>query len=201
MSFLRSSSTARFFAGLFVTAGLYAYFTRSVPVLTLQMDDEPAPGPISGIHVSLKQKSTSPPTVIVHVINTNSDPVTFLSYGSPLDGLALQLGLLSITPDGAAAPLEIPTLEVQRKWPPLAESLVTIAPGESQQQDLVIKDTIVSPEDVGAKAIVQLRGKWQAVWGKAKEDISNEAMEKAGIADDAYSGQFLSNELEIEVTA
>ncbi|KAH7175441.1 hypothetical protein EDB81DRAFT_769825 [Dactylonectria macrodidyma] len=201
MSFLRSSSTARFFAGLFVTAGLYAYFTHSVPTLTLQMDDEPAPGPISGIRVSLKQKSTSPPTVIVQVTNTNSEPVTFLSYGSPLDGLAVQLGLLSITPDGAAVPLEIPILEVQRKWPPQAESLITIAPGQSQQQDLVIKDTIVSPEDVGARAIVQLKGKWQAVWGKAKEDISNEAMEKAGIADDAYSGLFLSNELEIEVTA
>lgn len=203
MSLLRTSSTARFFAGLFVTAGLFAYFTHSVPSLSLQlqMDDEPAPGPISGITVSLKQKSTSPPTIVVHVTNTNSDPVTFLSYASPLDGLALQLGLLSITPDGASTPLEIPTLEVQRKWPPEAESFVTFAPGESQQQDIVLKDTVVSPDDIGAKAIVQLKGKWQAVWGKAKEDISKEAMEKAGIADDAYSGGFMSNELEIEVTA
>ncbi|KAF7543437.1 hypothetical protein G7Z17_g10739 [Cylindrodendrum hubeiense] len=203
MSLVRTSSTARFFAGLFVTAGLFAYFTHSLPSLSLQlqMDDEPSPGPIAGITVSLTQKSTSPPTIIVHVTNTNSDPVTFLSYGSPLDGLALQLGLLSITPDGASTSLEVPTLEVQRKWPPDAESLITFAPGESQQQDIVIKNTVVPPDDIGAKAIVQLTGKWQAVWGKAKEDISKEAIEKAGIADDAYSGLFSSNELEIEVTA
>ncbi|KPM39606.1 hypothetical protein AK830_g6948 [Neonectria ditissima] len=200
MSFLRSSSAARFFIGLFITAGIFTYYTHSIPSL-FQMEDDPAPGPIAGIKVSLEQKTTSPPTVIVKVTNTNTEPATFLSYASPLDGLVLQLGLLSITPDGASAPLEIPRLEVQRKWPPAAESFITFAPGETQQQDIVLKEQIVSQESLGAKATVQLKGKWQAVWAKAKGDISNEALEKAGLAEDAYSGAFSSNELQFGVTA
>jgi hypothetical protein len=201
MSLLRTSSAARLFVGLFVTAGVFTYYINSLPPLTTQMDQEPAPGPIAGITVSLRQKSASPPTISVRVTNTNTGPVTFLSYGSPLDGLVLQLGLLSITPDGGSTPLDIPTLEVQRKWPPSLDSLITLAPNEAQQQDIVIKEDIVSPESVGAKATVQLKGTWQAVWGKAKEDISEESLNKAGIAEDAYSGEFLSNETEMVITS
>ncbi|KAH6894464.1 hypothetical protein B0T10DRAFT_480518 [Thelonectria olida] len=201
MSFLRTSSAARLFVGLFVTAGVFTYYINSSPPLSTQMDQEATPGPIAGITVSIKQKSASPPTISVRVANTNTDPVTFLSYGSPLDGLVLQLGLLSITPDGGSAPLDIPTLEVQRKWPPDLDSLITLAPKEAQQQDIVIKEGIVSPESVGAKATVQLKGKWQAVWGKAKEDISEESLNKAGIAEDAYSGDFSSNETEMVITS
>ncbi|KAK7424676.1 hypothetical protein QQX98_000252 [Neonectria punicea] len=200
MSFLRSSSAARFFIGLFITAGIFAYYTHSVPSF-LQMDDDPAPGPISGIEVSLKQKVVSPPTIVVEVTNTNAEPVTFLSYASPLDGLALQLCLLSITPSGATAPLEIPRLEVQRKWPPDAESLITFAPGETRQQEVVLKEQVISLDSIGPKPTVQLKGKWQAVWAKAKGDITKEALEKAGISEDAYSGIFASNELELKVTA
>lgn len=201
MSLLRTSSAARLFVGLFVTAGIFTYYMNSLPPLASPMDQEPSPGPIAGISVSVRQKSASPPTVSVRVTNTNPHPVTFLSYGSPLDGLVLQLGLLAITPDGGGAPLELPALEVQRKWPPDRDALITLAAGEGQQQDVVLREELVSPESVGAKATVQLRGRWQAVWGKAKEDIGDESVRKAGIAEDAYSGEFASNEAEIVVTS
>ncbi|KND89748.1 hypothetical protein TOPH_05682 [Tolypocladium ophioglossoides CBS 100239] len=57
--------------------------------------------PIANLAVTLQQTSTSPPTVRVSVANNNDHEVTILSYLSPLDQLALPLGLLSITPAGS----------------------------------------------------------------------------------------------------
>ncbi|KAI5464869.1 hypothetical protein BGZ63DRAFT_440188 [Mariannaea sp. PMI_226] len=198
MSLLRTSVATRIFVGLFITAGIFTYYLNSHPKISLNMDQSTT-SPLPGITVSLKQKSTSPPTISVMVSNKNAEPVTFLSYSSPLDELALQLGLFTIVSDGGRTPVDIPVVEIQRKWPPDSNSFITIAPGEGRQQDVVLKEVIVSPESVGSKATVQLNGKWQAVWGKAKESISKESLQKAGIAEDAYSGDFVSNKLDIVI--
>lgn len=197
MSAARSSSGLRVLVGLFVTIAFFTYFSSSDADLRLTMNDKTAARPIPGIDVSLKQTQTSPPTVTVKVTNTNSEPVTILQYASPLDGLALQLGLLSIVPDGASTPLEIPTLQVRRKWPPDAESLITIEPGQSQEQEIVLREPVVSEEDLGKKARVQLKGTWEAVWAKKKADITKESLNDVRGSKDVYSGKFLSNSLEI----
>lgn len=61
----------------------------------------------NNLEVSLSQApSTGNPSLSVTVKNTHpSTPLTLLTWDSPLDPLALQLGLVSVTPAGAPGPL------------------------------------------------------------------------------------------------
>lgn len=194
MAAQRSSSGFRIFIAFLCTLAFFTYYSREATEPQLQMDNG-GPNPIPGLSISLEQTKASPPTITVKVTNKNTEPVTILAYGSPLDGLALQLGLLSITPAGAAEPIEIAVVQVRRKWPPDMESLITIDAGQSQQQEIVLRDTVVEVEKLGGRAKVQLKGKWEAVWGKKRHDLSKEELESNK---GAHSGVYKSDVLEIK---
>lgn len=200
MGLSRGSSIALILA----TFILVAYYTStssssSSSSIVNMATSRAASGPIAGLDLSLEQKATAPPTITVTVKNNNDHPVTVLRYGSPLDALALQLGLLSVTPAGADAPLEIPVVQVRRMWPPKPDMLVTIAPGETATSDIVLKKPAVSPENLGGKASVVLKGQWDAVWSKVKEDISSESLKNIKDNDEVASGDYESKSLDITV--
>ena len=67
---------------------------------------------LSELKVSVRQASSSPPKLTIGVTNTHSSPVTIFTWDSPLDPLAVQLGLLSFTPEGQDSPINIPTIQV-----------------------------------------------------------------------------------------
>ncbi|KAJ9133256.1 hypothetical protein NKR23_g10887 [Pleurostoma richardsiae] len=158
--------------------------------------------PLSKLSVGLRQASLSPPTIAIRVINTHSAPVTILTWESPLDPLALQLGLLSITPAGADTPLDLPTIKVSRKVPPESDSLITLEPGQGAERDVVLTEPLVPLDklasDGGAKARVQCKGRWVSVWPSRLNDISEEALEKLGFGEKAMTGSFETEALEIE---
>ena len=156
-------------------------------------------GPISGLDISLSQTSTSPPKITVKVTNNNDGPATFLSYGSPLDKLALQLGLLSITPAGADSPLDLPIIQVRRVWPPTKDLLITIQAGGSDSNEIELKAPIITKEKVGSSAHVVLKGEWGAVWGKDKDDIDDSSLKDIGSSPDVSKGKYQSPELEISL--
>ncbi|CAM1502412.1 Fc.00g043960.m01.CDS01 [Cosmosporella sp. VM-42] len=200
MTVLRASPGSRIIIAVLITVGLLTYFTRTLPDFSHFMADDSASSPVAGLNVTLHQTSTLPPIISVKVTNTNPESVTVLSYASPLDGLALQLGLLSITPDGASAPLDIATVQVRRKWPPGPDSLITIDPGRSQEQEIELREPIVSMESLGKRVSVQLKGKWDAVWTKGRDEIDKSDFEQGKGAKDAYSGAFLSNSLDVTLS-
>ena len=200
MTVLRASPGSRIIIAILVTVGLVTFFTRALPDFSLYMADDSPSNPIPGLDVFVRQTSSSPPIISVKVTNTNTEPVTVLSYASPLDGLALQLGLLSITPEGAKAPLDIAKVQVRRKWPPGADALITIDAGRSQEQEIELREPIVSMESLGKKMNVQLKGKWDAVWTKGRDEISKSDFEQGKGAKDAFSGDFLSNSLDVEIS-
>ncbi|KAK5993659.1 hypothetical protein PT974_07094 [Cladobotryum mycophilum] len=154
--------------------------------------------PIPGLAISLQQASSSPPTITAIVTNKNSHPVTFAAYQSPFDSSIVQLGITSITPDGASAPIEYPTIMFGRMWPPPDQSIITIAPSASMKKDIVLKDPPVPLEELGKKATVVLQGRWMGVWAKAKEDVSKD--DWAGNTDEeSFSGEYTSDTLEITI--
>ncbi|PHH89740.1 hypothetical protein CDD83_5392 [Cordyceps sp. RAO-2017] len=158
-------------------------------------------GPIAGLDVSLRQSGTSPPTVTVSVTNRNRGPVTFLSYDSPLDSMALQLGLLSITPPGEAArPLELLTFEVSRIWPPPADALISLAAGGREENEISLEEPVVPMGEIPSKASVRMSGKWQAVWPCPKDEIGEDALENLHANTDVSTGNFVSNVLEVATT-
>lgn len=156
------------------------------------------------IEVSLSQApATTTPSLSVSVKNTHpSTPVTLLKWDSPLDPLALQLGLVSVTPAGAQAPIDMPAIKVSRAMPPGADSLVTLQTGESADSVVELRDTFV-PEDTWAqgKAKVSMKGPWAAVWpGLGKDDLLGD-LEKlsalGGGGDGVLTGEWESPMIEI----
>lgn len=156
---------------------------------------------LSDLHVSLRQSSSkSPPAVTVKVTNNSPKPVTILTWESPLDPLALQLGLVSITPAGAPGPLDIPTLKVSRKLPPGEDSLVSLAPGESRESEVVFKELLVPLEKVqGTKSSVKVKGRWGRVWLAPRDQLTQQAIAELGAEGGAVSGEFESEAVEIDV--
>ncbi|KKY36334.1 hypothetical protein UCDDA912_g03663 [Diaporthe ampelina] len=155
---------------------------------------------LSQLHVSLSQASKSPPAISIKVTNKSPSPVTILSWESPLDELALSLGLLSITPSGASEPLEIDRIMVSRKLPPSEKSLVSLAPGESRENQVVLKELLVPAEKLkGKKSAVEVKGRWMGVWPKTRDELSSDAIEKGAHGGGAVAGTFASDSIEIEV--
>ncbi|OTA08553.1 hypothetical protein A9Z42_0002510 [Trichoderma parareesei] len=155
--------------------------------------------PIDRLRVTIAQSKTSPPTITSTVFNGSPNPVTVLLYNSPLDTAAPTIGLLTITPDGSAQPLELPRVELRREWPPKPESLIQIGPSESQSADIVLKEFITS--QLGKKASVVLKGSWDMVWNKQKDDVTAEMLEQAQKQPnpDIFTGTFSTDSLEITI--
>ncbi|KAL6893056.1 hypothetical protein HDV57DRAFT_219320 [Trichoderma longibrachiatum] len=155
--------------------------------------------PIDRLRVTLQQTKTSPLTITSTVFNGNLYPVTLLLYRSPLDTAAPTIGLLTVTPDGSAQPLELPRLQLRREWPPKPESLVQIDPGESQSADIVLREFITS--QLEKKAFVVLKGTWDMVWRKAKGEVTVELLEQAEKQPDPdmFTGEFSTDSIEITV--
>lgn len=157
------------------------------------------------LEVRLSQASAAAtPSLSVSVKNTHpSTPLTLLKWDSPLDPLALQLGLVSVTAAEAAAPLDMPTIKISRAMPPGADSLVTLRPGESASSVVELRDTFV-PKDTWAKgkAKVNMKGRWAAVWpGLVKDELLGD-LEKlsalGGGGDGVLNGEWESPTIEVE---
>jgi hypothetical protein len=153
--------------------------------------------PIANLRVTIEQTSTSPLIITSTVVNDNEHPVTILLYNSPLDTAAPTIGLLTITPDGALGPLDLPKLQLRREWPPSPDSLIQLEPGASQAAEIVLKDFITS--QITKKASVVLKGHWDMVWNRQKDDITADMIEHAQLHPnpDMFTGGFATESLDI----
>jgi hypothetical protein len=120
------------------------------------------------------------------------------TWDSPLDPLAVQLGLLSFTPEGKDTPIDIPTIQVRRIMPPGDDAFVTIAPGQTEERDVLLKKPIVPLDQLQGKVTVVCKGEWKSVWPAKKEDISSESLRNPGSDDDAFKGSFESEPVTVE---
>lgn len=196
---LFASNSLRPLLGLIITIGLIAFLSPS-PVPAAKIPDSTPfrmPAAVRGLQVSLEQTSKSPPTLVVTVKNNNEGPVTVLTYGSPLDPLAPQLGMLHVTPEAETEPLRIAQLEIQRQWPPADDAVVEIAAGEKRELELTLKEPVIPMDLVLGKATAQLKGNWQAVWPTEKSAVNQAALEAGGAGEDALTGSFESNIIDI----
>lgn len=155
---------------------------------------------LSQLHVSLSQASNSPPTVSIKVTNNSPSTVTILSWDSPLDQLAFSLGLFRITPSDASEPLNIDRIMVNRKMPPSDDSLISLAPGESRENQVVFKEMLLPIEKLkGKKSKVEVQGRWMGVWPVSRDELSKEAIENGAHGGGAVAGTFASDTIDIEV--
>ncbi|RXG45609.1 hypothetical protein VDGE_02972 [Verticillium dahliae] len=167
------------------------------PVMAVSKDH---PNALSKLAVDIRQTATSPPTLAVKVTNNYDSPLTILTWESPLDPAAIALGLLSITPAGADKPLDLPIVQFRRVMPPEPDNLVTLQPGESRGQDLVLKEPAVPVGELGGKASIYIQGSWSSVWPTTADKLTPEELEKLQFGDSVLSGgEFKSDALEVTV--
>ncbi|GAW15140.1 hypothetical protein ANO14919_045490 [Xylariales sp. No.14919] len=153
---------------------------------------------LSALKVSVRQDSSEPRKLTIGVTNTHSSPATVFTWDSPLDPLAVQLGLLEFTPEGQDAPVNIPKIQVRRLMPPGDDAYITIEPGQTQERDVLLKKPMVPMDQLQGKVKVVCKGEWKSVWASKKEDISAEALKNTGADDAALKGNFESEPVEIE---
>lgn len=151
--------------------------------------------------ISVRLVSSDPPTLGLTVKNDNSVPVTIFTWDSPLDPLALSLGVLSVTPSGSSTKLHIPEIKVSRKFPPGEEALVELGPGQtSKENELVLKEMLGGKElreRQVEKASVQCKGEWRAVWATTRKELDQESIERMGTDEKAATGEFQSDAFEL----
>ncbi|PTB69556.1 hypothetical protein BBK36DRAFT_1110503 [Trichoderma citrinoviride] len=157
----------------------------------------PSSDPLAGLNVSISQGTTSPPSIVATVKNNNPHPVTIAPYQSPFDGLLLEQGNLF------TKPLDYPTIALKRAWPPPADSLVTLGPGESRTAEIVLRHPVPLQQLAGgggggSVATVKLRGQWMSVWRRAREEIGEADWDDVSNPDE-FSGLYESNSLEIRI--
>lgn len=152
---------------------------------------------LSKLKVRIHQTSTSPPTVTLSVTNDHTSPLTVLRWNTPLDPLALAVGVLSVTPEGEDAPLELDLIALRRLMPPPADDIVTIQPGESREQEVVLRETALPFDRLGKTPRVAAKGKWQVVWPTTADKLSEETLEKLQFGDGVLSGDFETEAIEV----
>lgn len=165
-----------------------------------QQQNHPAGAVLSNLAVRIRQASTSPPTLALEVTNNHDAPLTILRWKTPLDPLAIQLGVLSITPEGKSEPLELPTVELRRIMPPPPQDLITLQPGERREQEVVMKEPIVPLDQLGKTARVAVKGKWQTVWPTTADKLSQETLEKLQFGDGVLTGEFESEAVDVTIS-
>ena len=126
-----------------------------------------------------------PPTVTIVLTVTNTSQVTSYTlfvWSSPLDPLAVQLGLLSATTIGDnrdPAPLPTQPIMLKRATPPASDAYLTLAPGESASHEAVLRPPAIDTSGLRAGDTVRVR--WAGpgrergavvVWQGRKEDLT-----------------------------
>ncbi|KAI1182544.1 hypothetical protein F5B17DRAFT_420008 [Nemania serpens] len=192
-----SRSQGRILAVVAVTVVLVVFWNIWLPVKQARVNMSDAV--LSALKVSVRQASSSPPKLTVSVTNTDSSPVTVFIWNSPLDPLALQLGLLSFTPEGKDSPIALPTIQVRRLMPPGDNAFVTIEPGQTEEREVLLKEPMVPLDQIQGKTKVVCKGEWKGVWASKKEDISAESLRDPGTDGTALTGNFESEPVDIEL--
>jgi len=134
-------------------------------------------------------------TVACSIRNTNADDtITFLSWDTPFDPSAVNLGVLTLKDAETGAEIPSPGMQIRRMMPPPRDVLVEIAPGSSSERELDLSSPWI-PTD-GKKYKVGVTGTWKAVWKKPAAEVTDEEL-AAFKGDEAIQGGFGSAAVEM----
>ncbi|PFH62044.1 hypothetical protein XA68_15367 [Ophiocordyceps unilateralis] len=151
---------------------------------------------LDNLIVKIGPAASAPAVVRVFVHNNNTDAVTFMKDYSPLDPLALRLGMFNITPAYSPHPIKLPVVEVRREWPPDLRSLVTIQPGSTVTSDLNLHDLEMDFSRFENSASAVLFGDWLAVWKVSRVVKDLFRLENWG----SIGGKFVSNHIMVNLS-
>lgn len=126
-------------------------------------------------HLEVAVRQTDERTLVVTVTNqAPATTLTLLTWDTPLDPLAPKLGLLQFVPAGADEPIPYDGLQVRRRFPPEADALATLAPGQTLEAEIELRSPFAPVDSLaGKKATVLCQGRWPGVWDAAKFEMGD----------------------------
>lgn len=120
------------------------------------------------------------------------NPVTVLTWNTPLDESAVILGVFEIHDRETGDLLPMDTIQYMRQLPPLPEHLVEIPPKGTVTAHVVLNDAKLTS---GHAYSIQAKGWWQSVWLMPKEEVVSKYLEDQS---GAIAGDILSNTVEVK---
>ncbi|KAL1642642.1 hypothetical protein SLS58_005413 [Diplodia intermedia] len=170
-----------------------------IPTSANTMTAAAAVDPSTHLALTIQQTGTTPhPTLTLTITNTHPSAVlTFVTWNTPLDDALVPLGLLAVTDPASAERLNKDAIKIARKTPPEADAFVTLAPGESREHVVELRDGPLMPlgKVEGGRVGVQVEGEWGDVW--VDERVGPEAWgERSG---KGVKGRFESGVVEVVV--
>ncbi|KAK8087297.1 hypothetical protein PG994_002271 [Apiospora phragmitis] len=183
----RSQNTALVFVAV---ALLFLFWKNSAAADSHPLTGSPAltlaSGMASNLEVSIRHAGEH--KLVLGVTNTGDKPLTLITWNSPLDPIALKLGLVELIPSGSSDPVQTNTIQVRRKMPPESDSLVTIKPGEKEENVLELGEPVVPLDKLKGKMSVRCTGSWMGVWNA--DEFKTEQLESVGSTEETQFGDF-----------
>ncbi|TQV97817.1 hypothetical protein V2A60_006460 [Cordyceps javanica] len=199
----------RLTVGIVAVLTLLVYFSPdAVPALasmatTSGSSGGPSADPIPQLAVTLAPvPGADPPALRATITNNNPFPVSFLDYDSPVDELAVPLGLVELTPAEGGSPVALDgRLLANRPWPPRADFVVEVPAGGGT---VVSGDIALRPADVpygklGDAFSVRMKGPWRAVFAMPRSQVTDELLEHIPEGARTYQGTFESDRIVMNV--
>ena len=129
--------------------------------------------------------------VKVQISNASPDSTfTFLSWDTPFDPRALDLGVVGLSDAVTGKEIPGPGLKLNRKMPAPRDELIEVEPGKTRTRELELKGFWL-PEE-GTKVRIHAHGEWKAVWKARRKDEIAEAELEALAGDRVLRGPFQS---------
>jgi len=180
---------------LTILGTLYILYSPTSPTyLRLPKMSSPSPLPLK---ITLSPISHSPPSILVTLKNTSpSQTYTLLTWSTPLDPQALNLGLFHFKNLDTGEELEVPKLMVNRLLPAKKEDLEEVGPGKEVRREVVLQRPWMPKE---GRWGVWVEGSWRGVWEKNKGEITEEDVEGGGIELSEETGNFKSGEVVLDL--
>lgn len=144
------------------------------------------------VHATVGQSLFAIP-VEVSIYNPAEHPVTFLTWGTPMDSRAGLVGVFSVcdTKNGEALPMT--TIKISRKLPASYEDLVEVSAGHTLEKTVYLPVLQIEKDH---EYSIHAQGIWHAIWEKPVSDISVLNLENLA---DAKRGDFRSNSALLKV--
>lgn len=131
----------------------------------------------------------------VTISNPTTQPITVLTWNSPLDPKAAVSGIFKAVDvgDPDQAIVEGPKIMFRRVTPPPKTDLVEILAGGNAVAEVVLPNF---PFESGKSYKMRVEGRWMSAWSVKKDKVTEDMLEAFGAGDEMV-GDFCSNEVTV----
>jgi hypothetical protein len=142
--------------------------------------------------LKIQLSAGSSPSVLKVTVENKSQSQTFslLTWNTPLDEQALNIGALTLEDAESGKPVPGPQMKVNRKLPPPRDAVLEVSPQSTVSREVNLSFPWI-PKD-GKVYRIQVQGTWKAVWAKSASQITDEELSE--MTGDSHLDESISSE-------